>query len=699
VVGYGQLYRLEENPIGRGLCTRLGTQKGIRIIETDDAKNNSTTKNICPALIVDFKCSPFYSVGRNLYQKVMDFVNADHRNPNVWEDATRFFNGIKVCPVYDRHRVLTVKDFDQRNLDEITFTLDDGQSLTLAEFYRTKKHHRLQYPKTRAVNVMGDKGQFPLELLIILPNQRVSLEKVTPHLRDSVHRLNAVPPQQRYENIMDEVQNMNFTNEVTTAFGVHVSFEPIEKATELNFERPAKPIICAGNGVKIHPNEDGRFDLRNNKYFQPCTILRWAIVYGKECSPNYVKSFNDVFKSVAESRGIEFKELSKTIEFDSRNASFSQWTALFKELKEKGASFVILIDSKSNAHSHNILKMMESVYKVLTQHITLEVVKKVVDEHQTQTLGNILLKINVKNGGINYKVQFNNADRLDINKGDVLVFGYDVAHPTGISPDERKENLDKGHVSETRDPSVVGITANVLSDPSAFTGDFFFQPTCQERVDRHELRIYVRQFLNKLKKNRSKLPGIVVILRDGVSEGQFKMTFEDELPAIREGFKDFDPKYKPKFVFIICTKRHHKRFFEGSKGDFANPQAGSFVENKFTRPDLIEFYMQCHKAIKGTAKFVQVSVVLNEPDATKKELFGFLHSLSYGHQIVCSPVSLPTPIYQADELAARGFEVYHSVKQNMPNAIKWENGEIKYYELSSLLNYSDSTLGNRRFNA
>uniref|UniRef100_A0AC34G0P7 Piwi domain-containing protein n=1 Tax=Panagrolaimus sp. ES5 TaxID=591445 RepID=A0AC34G0P7_9BILA len=217
------------------------------------------------------------------------------------------------------------------------------------------------------------------------------------------------------------------------------------------------------------------------------------------------------------------------------------------------------------------------------------------------------------------------------------------------------------------------------------------------------------------------------------------MTYQEELPAIRQGFADFDPTYQPKFVFVICTKRHHKRFFEGSNNIFQNPQAGSFVENKFTRPDCIEFYMQCHKAIKGTAKFVQVSVVLNEPDVSKKELFNFLHSLSYGHQIVCSPVSLPTPIYQAvvlnepgvskkelfnflhslsyghqivcspvslptpiyqaDELAARGFEVYHSVKQHMPQAIKWDNGEIKYYELSTLLNYSDSELGNRRFNA
>uniref|UniRef100_A0A914YFT0 Piwi domain-containing protein n=1 Tax=Panagrolaimus superbus TaxID=310955 RepID=A0A914YFT0_9BILA len=698
VVGNGQLYRLQEKPIGRGLCTRYGTQKGIRIVEVDDPVN-APAKKICAGLIVDFKCSPFYSVGRSLYEKVEDFVNADHRNPSVWEDATKYFSGVRVCPAYDRHRVLTVKSFDNKCLDQITITLDDGEVISLPDFFRTKKRCRLEHPHTQAVNMHGDKGQFPMELLIILPNQRVSLEKVTPYLRDQVHRLNAVPPQERYENILNEVHNMNFNSVVAKAFGIHVSLEPFEKASELKFERPPKPTIIAGGGVSIYPNEDGRFDLGRNRYFLPCTILRWAIIYSNECDPQLVKEFHDTFKNFAQSRGITFKENANQMLFDSRNASFNDWLNKFKMFKENEATFVILIDSKSNQHSHNTLKLMESVTKILTQHVTLEVAKKVVEQRQTQTLGNILHKINVKNGGINYKVQFNTAERLDINKGEVLVFGYDVAHPTGVSPEERKENLDKGHVSETRDPSVVGITANVLSDPSAFIGDFFFQPTCQERVDKNELRIYIKQFLTRLKKNRTKMPGIIVVLRDGVSEGQFKMTYLEELPAIRQGFVDFDPNYKPKFVFVICTKRHHKRFFEGSKGEFANPQAGSFVENKFTRPDCIEFYMQCHKAIKGTAKFVQVSVVLNEPDVSKKELFNFLHSLSYGHQIVCSPVSLPTPIYQADELAARGFEVYHSVKQHMPHAIKWDNGEIKYYELSTLLNYSDSELGNRRFNA
>lgn len=290
-----------------------------------------------------------------------------------------------------------------------SFNLDDGQSITLPDFYRTKKRQPLQYPNSYAVNVAGDKGQFPMELLTILPNQRVSLEKVPAYLRDQVHRANAVPPQQRYENIMDEVDNMQFNNDVTNGFGIHVTLEPIEKASVLQFERPPKPKIFVGNNVELQPNDDGKFDLGRNRYYQPCNIGKWGIIYGRECNEDLIHDFHQAFKNAAQLRGITFQFPAKEMPFDSRNSSFQQWYEKFKMFKDSGVSLIILIDSKNNTHSHGMLKMLESVTKVLTQHITLEVATKVVEQNQFQTLGNILLKINVKNGGLNYKPLFNTA--------------------------------------------------------------------------------------------------------------------------------------------------------------------------------------------------------------------------------------------------------------------------------------------------
>ncbi len=47
---------------------------------------------------------------------------------------------------------------------------------------------------------------------------------------------------------------------------------------------------------------------------------------------------------------------------------------------------------------------------------------------------------------------------------------------------------------------------------------------------------------------------------------------------------------------------------------------------------------------------------------SQDELQAFLNALAYSHQIVYSAVSLPEPIFQADELAKRGSNNYKTMK-------------------------------------
>jgi eukaryotic translation initiation factor 2C len=61
-------------------------------------------------------------------------------------------------------------------------------------------------------------------------------------------------------------------------------------------------------------------------------------------------------------------------------------------------------------------------------------------------------------------------------------------------------------------------------------------------------------------KNSNKLPSNIVFWRDGVSEGQFDMVVQQELPQIRAAFshKSFSPNpsapYSPKLTIVICGK-------------------------------------------------------------------------------------------------------------------------------------------------
>uniref|UniRef100_A0A1I7ZHV2 Piwi domain-containing protein n=1 Tax=Steinernema glaseri TaxID=37863 RepID=A0A1I7ZHV2_9BILA len=78
------------------------------------------------------------------------------------------------------------------------------------------------------------------------------------------------------------------------------------------------------------------------------------------------------------------------------------------------------------------------------------------------------------------------------------------------------------------------------------------------------------------------------------------------------------------------------------------------VDGTVVRPDITEFFMQAHKAIKGTAKMPAYTVIVNELKMTMDEIQSFLMGLCFEHQIVNSPISIPEPVYQADEWAKRG---------------------------------------------
>lgn len=71
----------------------------------------------------------------------------------------------------------------------------------------------------------------------------------------------------------------------------------------------------------------------------------------------------------------------------------------------------------------------------------------------------------------------------------------------------------------------------------------------------------------------------------------------DELPAIREGFKDFKADYRPKFVVVVVSKRHWKRFFLQQGNRINETEPGTVIDTKIVRADMDEFYLQSHRAL------------------------------------------------------------------------------------------------------
>lgn len=156
------------------------------------------------------------------------------------------------------------------------------------------------------------------------------------------------------------------------------------------------------------------------------------------------------------------------------------------------------------------------------------------------------------------------------------------------------------------------------------------------------------------------LPKRIFYFRDGVSDGQFQQVNDDELPLIRAACgkaSGNDPKYNPKIAVIICGKRHHTRFYptdERLTDGRGNCAPGTVVDRGVTSVHEMDFYLQAHVGLQGTARSAHYIVTHDTIGLTADVLQKLVHNLSYLFARATKAVSYVPPAYYADILCERG---------------------------------------------
>lgn len=144
----------------------------------------------------------------------------------------------------------------------------------------------------------------------------------------------------------------------------------------------------------------------------------------------------------------------------------------------------------------------DMTYGIMTQCILLKNVSRI----SPATCTNLVLKINMKLGGINSRLVANNITQKYIIDVPTLIVGIDVTHPTQF---EERQNV----------PSVAAIVANIDTYPQTYEANIKIQRKCRESVV--YLLDAVRERLVSFYKTTNQKPTRIIVYRDGVSEGQF----------------------------------------------------------------------------------------------------------------------------------------------------------------------------------
>ena len=278
---------------------------------------------------------------------------------------------------------------------------------------------------------------------------------------------------------------------------------------------------------------------------------------------------------------------------------------------------------------------------------------------QDKYFANVALKFNLKLGGINQTIDSSKLGIISEDK--TMVVGLDVTHPSPGSAGTA--------------PSIAGMVASVDKTLGQWPAIIRLQAEArQEMVSELKMMLKTRLNLWKTKGKHAELPENILLYRDGVSEGQYDLVLNKELPLLREACAEAYPaawtkRGLPRMTVLVVGKRHHTRFFptvmdkdkmDEKTGNCCN---GTIVDRHVTEARNWDFYLQAHNALQGTARPAHYFIILDEiftkrpvPSTFKNHadvLEDLTHNMCYLFGRATKAVSLCPPAYYADLVCER----------------------------------------------
>ncbi|KAI9780847.1 MAG: hypothetical protein M1839_006474 [Geoglossum umbratile] len=463
---------------------------------------------------------------------------------------------------------------------------------------------------------------------------------------------------------------------ITTNGASVLGVRPQLNATLQNFNLSVTPRLIAVPGrVLMGPavqykgprnanTQFGSWNMRDIQFTRGTNVPSWtylSIIFRSQNDAwygdyNRLKATIDDFRRTLSGTGVAGADpflpgLSVQVSQDGSDHDAVIDDALGRLVKhERNLKLLLVILPKPITGLYNRVKFVGDVK--LGIH-TICVVGSKFAKNNVQYFANVALKFNLKLGGVNQSLE---PSKLGIiSEGKTMVVGIDVTHP---SPG-----------SASTAPSVAGIVASIDARLGQWPADIRIQASRQEMVSGLDELLTLRLKYWRAKNNR--FPDNLLVYRDGVSEGQYNLVLEQELPLLRKACAQLYPpvdtkKGLPNITIIVVGKRHHTRFYptsEENADNSSNPKNGTVVDRGVTEPRNWDFFLQAHTALKGTARPAHYFIIIDEIFHKQKVkppfqnsadvLEDLTHNMCYLFGRATKAVSVCPPAYYADLVCER----------------------------------------------
>ncbi|RLN51756.1 hypothetical protein BBJ28_00021972 [Nothophytophthora sp. Chile5] len=537
-------------------------------------------------------------------------------------------------------RSYRVNGLSPKSAEETFFENDDGQRMSIVQYFQKTYNLRLRYPKLPCLHVGAPqkKNYLPMEVCHVMEGQKCP-RKATDKQVANMIRFTCTPPDQRKRSIEQKFREAGFNTDPTLqAFGLEVN----PRMVEVRGRQLPPPTMEYSRGVRENPR-DGAWNMRGKRFNTPAALKSWTVM--SMCDPSRCRldEIQKFFKAVIAQMGQLGMSCPTTMPpiIQKKNRQDSVRSMFDAAVRAATTAFrtppqiVWMINPMMDARAYGDLKLMsdtEAGVGIVSQCMLAKHIPKC----NPQYISNILMKVNTKLGGKNAIIS---GPLPRVSASRTIIFGADVTHP---SP------MDK-----TR-PSIAAVAASM--DPNFIRHGSAIRAQGHRVEQIMNLKEMTMELMKQFYRETNGKPDRIVFYRDGVSEGQFHMVVNYEVTAIREACQALEVGYMPPITFVIVQKRHNTRLFPDNPRDAdrsGNVKAGTVVDNGICHPVENDFYLMSHAGLQGTSRPSHYHVLLNEIGFTADELQTLTYRLCYTFARCTRSVSMVPSAYYSHLVAFR----------------------------------------------
>ncbi|KAF8243604.1 Piwi-domain-containing protein [Wilcoxina mikolae CBS 423.85] len=661
IVNFGQsrFFIVETQPddLGSGLVAYRGYYSSVR---------PTFGKILCNINV----CTAAFFKPQNLGVMINEVFGGRGGNPKGGI-VYKSIDGLRVSTTYlGKPKIHTLKGIGGSAEEEKFFWEKEKKTVSVAYYYSKEYKLTLLNPLWRCGFYSlrnGQKAFIPAELCTIVEGQ-IFTSFLTGDQTSTMLQIACRSPKTNAELITNEglaILGHTGNNQILNKFGMNVS-RNMEVISARVLGPP--PVSYKGKTQRIQENT-ASWNLRGVQLPQGGNLKNWAVLVIKDGNradfggPDEIHPIIDMFVKMCRDSGITVSDnkpralqpckltpsnfqqdpMREQAERELRQKLDAICNTPAKPGASKTPNFLLVMLSNDNKNVYNHLRtLVDCHYGIPTVCCQSEKIRK--EKGQLQYLGNIALKANLKLGGRNHEVA---GGALSFLGKDTMVLGGDVTHPTS-------------KVSVRYTPSIAAVVASFENTYSLYPGSLRLQDSREEMIQYLDEQVAERLKLYVARNPSKKLPQRIIYFRDGVSESQYAQLNAKELPLIRKACaiaSNNDPKYKPKIAIIVCGKRHHARFYptkDKLTDNKGNSAPGTVIDRGVTTVTNLDFYLQAHVGLQGTARSAHYFVTHDELGFTANVLQELVHNMSYLFARATKAVSYAPPAYYADILCERG---------------------------------------------